>query len=248
MREVALAALLVLGLLAGCAGEPDTDAPDPESVDYPDGFGQEGITDTETASETHRQSLEEPYRVAFRLRQIDARGAVTTTGNVSVRPDDRRYHVEVDQRAATKTRGYERYYVDDAVYVRTSSAQESEYEQRNESFSRPVYADRETFVTMLADLSLNATEVRVENGTELVVYRVTNVSSPRMGSTTEAANGTVVVDTTGTIRSINISFTRTSQGMDRETTFRYDVTTEADVEIERPGWIDLAETADSAQK
>lgn len=247
VRAVALTVLLVLGAVAGCAGEPTQGAPDPETVEYPDGFGPEGITDSERAYETHVQSLDGPYRATFQLRQTDARGTVSTAGNVTVRPEDRRSHVEVEQTAATETEGYERYHVDEEVYERISRSQNSTYERETATFSRPVYTDRETFLEMLGDLSLTATDVRVENGTERVVYRVTNVSGSRMGSTTEAANGTVVVDSEGTIRSMNVSFSQTVSGIERETTFRYAVTTDAEVRIEEPRWTDLAESAGSQQ-
>ena len=240
--------IAVLVLLGGCAGSAGDAGPaDPATASYPDGFGADGITNVSTAVETHEESLDSSYRISFTLVQSGQRGTTRTTGYVETAPSEERFLRVVNQTAGPSSRALHEFQDGTSAYRYYSEDEEFEYSASERPFRRPVYADRETFEEMLASMTMNATAVRVTNGTERIEYTVTNVSTDRIGSSTADTSGTVVVEADGTIRSMNVTFTQTLSGVERETTFEYDVSTGVDVTVTRPSWVELARN-DSAEE
>ena len=89
---------------------------------------------------------------------------------------------------------------------------------------------------MLGSLELNATAVRTRDSTAVVVYTVTNVTADRLSTRTADCRGNITVDTTGRIRSADIRFTQFVSGVERDVTFEYATTVDANLTIERPDW------------
>ncbi len=241
--SIAVVAVLVLAGCAGLGGGPATI--DPAEAAYPDGFGMDGITNASTAVQGHAATLDSPYRVEFRLVQSGARGTVTTRGTIRARPGDEQALTRLNQSSGSSAQELRIYQADGGVYVYRGTEQTYAYESEEGAFQRPVYADRRTFVGMLDALSLEATTIRTVDGTQVIEYSVTDVESRRIGANTTDASGTVTVAETGQIRSMDLSFTQSLSGVERETSFEYTVTPGANVTVERPDWIDMATTNSS---
>lgn len=237
-RPQAALALAALVLVAGCplgdSGSAPT--PQPSTFDYPDGFSADGITNETAALRTHAESLDAPYTVTFLLSQSGKRGKAVVNGTIKVQPGAERSLTLLTRRAGgdmvrmqTFQNGTDRF-----VYRATESDFSSW--QHDQSFRRPLYADRGTLAEMLGSLDLNATAVRAHNGTAVVVYTVTNVTADRLTTRTADCRGNVSIDTTGRIRSVDLRFTQFVSGVEREVVFEYATTVDANVTVERPDW------------
>jgi hypothetical protein len=239
-RAHAAVAVAVLVALAGCPVGGSGSAQDPASFEYPDGFSADGITNGTTAVQTHAGSLEEPYSVNFSLQQVSSRGRATVEGSIESRPGEERSLTRVTQRAGSDFTRVQMFRTGSQEYVYRTDGQGFSHDLRRQPFRPPVYADRSTLAEMLGNLDLNASAVRTNDSTEIVVYDVTNVSAERLSTTVTATNGTVTVDEFGTIRTVDVRFTQVITGVERDVTFRYTTHLGANVTIERPSWTDEA--------
>ena len=236
-RFVGAIAIVVLVLLAGCAGAGG--GPTVDSVDYPPGYDRSGVTNTSTAIETHAAALNEPYRITFQMEQIGDRGAVRTTGTIRAIPDDRRAIISVEQTVGGQTNTKNEYHTANRTYWQTVESGTFRYGSAKATDRSPIYADREEFHSMLGSIALNATDVRTTSESTAVRYRVEDVAPTRMHTEIENESGTVTVGTDGQIRSMNVTFDQYISGVHRDVEFTY-TTNETNVTVERPSWTDKA--------
>ncbi|MFQ3293312.1 MAG: hypothetical protein ACI9PP_001273 [Halobacteriales archaeon] len=239
MTRRTLVALAVVGLLliGGCQGSGQSVTT--ESFPYPDGYDESGISNTSTALRTHATALDGGYRINFTLSQVGSRGAVRTSGYVRANESRKRAIVFVEQTTAGHTKTFTEFRAGDAVYRQHVSGGSFEYAVRNEAYRAPIYADRGDFVSMVRSLELNASEAFAVNGTRYVRYRVENVTADRIQATIANESGTVVIEESGRIRSMNVTFEQRVTGVERTVSFVY-VTTRVNTTVERPEWVATA--------
>jgi hypothetical protein len=231
--------LLLLVTATGCGAQPNTSGVTTSSFDYPPGYSETGIVNTTAAIETHTAALDRPYVVSFSVTKAGARGTSTVTGYIEAVPSHERAFISLNRTAAGRFFASEIYRNRDTVYRQQVAGDTFEYDVERRPFRRPIYGDRRTFHTMIAALNMTASTVLSRNDTHVVRYRVRTVSAARMTTTIHQANGTVIVSETGRIRSIRLSFVQYRAGVERTVWFRY-TTTETNVTVTRPGWIDEA--------
>jgi hypothetical protein len=243
-RGRGLAILLVIVVLgAGCLSNGGATV-SPETVDYPDGYAASGVTNTSVAIDTHRETMEEPYRVSFTVEQISDRGRTITNGTIWTDPDGHRALTNIRQQTAGTTDTYAAYRDGSTIYQKRVVSDTFQYDVRNDSFERPVYPEEETFESMLGSLTMNATTVTTTDNATLIHYRVVDVAPTRMQTETENANGTMVVDTSGRIRSLQLTFDQRVSGIRQNVTFQY-TTAVGNVSVNRPGWLETARESES---
>jgi hypothetical protein len=228
---------IVLLLLAGCAGGGGE--PTLETVDYPEGYNESGITNTTSAVVAHKLALDEPYRVSFQLNQVGDRGAVETDGTIRAIPDEKRARISVKQTLGGQTKSQNKYRTANRTYWQSVMAGDFRYGSTEQTFNTPIYADQEDFLSMFGSVKLNATEVQTTNQTTLIRYRVENVTPTRMHTTIKNASGSVTVATDGQIRSMDVTFEQYITGIYRDVQYGYS-STETNVTVERPSWTDKA--------
>lgn len=227
---------IVLLLLAGCAGGG---GPTLDTVDFPEGYSESGVTNTTSAVEAHKQALDEPYRVSFQLNQVGDRGAVGTNGTIRAIPDEKRARISVKQTLGGQTKSLNKYRTANRTYWQSVMAGSFRYGSTEQTFNTPVYADPEDFFSMFGSVELNATGVQKTNNTTLIRYRVENVTPTRMHTKIKNANGSVTVATDGQIRSMDVTFDQYITGIYRDIQYTYS-STEINVTVKRPTWTDKA--------
>lgn len=224
--------LVVVILLAGCAGSSATDQQEPTlettvaDFSYPSGWSQEGITDPFVAVQTHDAAVNNTSRKS-RLLTIDdhsnrtiVRTVDTDAGTASVRWIDMLFGGDIHH-----------YYSAEGVFTYDRTAGELN-RSPGENWTRSRVASHEGLQRPLVELELNATDVVTVEGTTAVEYNVTDIRDP--GSfQADNATGHVVVTETGYIAEYDI--TRRADGSSWQTV--YDVSEFGNATVTRPAWM-----------
>ena len=238
-RHLAIVAVVVLVALAGCSGampgddsspndEPnDADqAPTLETVAYPDGYAQTGLTNASQALATHDAAIADAagYRASASIR-VDAgdetqelvlNSTVDNDAGTEFSRLDLAGSVEVYRTANGST--YTR--IDDGSNVQYVASRPDAYAQVSIA----------QFESTLSATNLTATSVSQEGSTTLLTYA---------GDGSIEGSGDVsielVVDTEGRIHSLSID-----QGADVSADFDFEY---GSVTVEQPTWLDDAKAA-----
>jgi hypothetical protein len=257
--KAATVATLALVVLAGCAGfgtGPDgtttptetgtatetatptsTEPPESDSGSgtYPDGWSDTGVTDTETALESHyRAVLTGPSATArYQSRIIGAESdrAANTTMEMRIDPGDRRLHARVDGTERTR----EAFFAD-GTFWQWSVRNETVVGRSNTSFVRASQSvDNRVLRSQLLTYRLELNETVTRDGDTAFVYDVAgaydNAVSGTYGTAT-SASGRVVVAASGRVISLETTVTYTRG----EVAYRYSQTRIGGTDVPTPEW------------
>lgn len=225
-------ALVSCILVAGCAGVGPTDQQPPtpeatvETVTYPSGWSQTGITNLSAALQTH----------AVTVRNTSRSSRLVTTNGDRNRTIVRTYDADagtaelrfVDTEFDTDIHVY---YDDTGVYEYDHTT--GDVEQRpDEEWTPASVATHEGLRRPLAELELTATETVTVAGRTAVNYTVTGIRNPG-AVPADAASGHIIVAETGVIAAYNI--TRGNDEFTRQTS--YEVSEYGEATVSRPAWM-----------
>lgn len=238
-NHIAIVALVVSILVGGCVGLEQNDPLTTDSFDYPPGYNESGITNATVAVETHESALDEPFRINFSLSQVSVRGNSKVNGAIVAAPEDNVALLQTEVTVGGQKSTLNEFRTADTVFQQQVSGHSFDYYVLNRSYQRPVYPERDEFVTMIGALRLNESSVFEAKGSQFVQYSIVEVVPTRIQTEIEDANGTVVVGSEGQIHSINVTFLQRVSGVEREVTFTYKVT-KGNVTVERPEWVETA--------
>ena len=248
-RHIAVVAVVALVALAGCSGalvgddgsddssgEPaqNDQAPTLESVAYPDGYDEAGVTDTQAALDSHNESVAD-------VRDFHLSASMRTTvesQDGSSRSLELSLERTVDNDAGTEysrlelSQGSSETYrtADGQTYVRISDGSNVQYDT-----SRPDAASTVSvanFRGVLDSAALSADSVRTEGSTTLITYTADAFEDGQY----ENVAVELVVDAEGRIHSLSVSYdVPDGADVDAEFAFDYD-----DATVEEPDWLDEA--------
>lgn len=246
-RTVAVLAVVALVALAGCSALPvggddasndaesNDEAPTLESVAYPDGYDQSGVTDTQAALDSHNASTADA--AGFHLS-----ASMRATVDTSDGEETRTLSLErtVDNAAGTEysrlelSQGSSETYrtADGQVYVRIDDGSNVAYDtSRPEAASTVSVAN---FRGVFDSAAFTADSVRTEGETTLITYTADELRDG--DDAVENVSAELVVDTEGRIHSLSISYDVTN-GADIDAEFVFDY---RDTTVEQPDWLDEA--------
>lgn len=233
-RQIAIVAVVALVALAGCGGvltddgatdSPDDDpanesepdqAPTLESVAYPDGYDQEGISNASRALSTHDAAIAEAagYELSATLRVSSGNETqeLVMTSTVDNEAGTEYSTLELSGSVAVYRAA------DGSTYTRIDDGSNVQYAtSQPESYARLTMSQ---FESSLADANLSATSVSQDGETTLITY-------------SGDAGIELVVDTEGRIHSLTIE-----EG-DVRADFAFDY---GSVTVEEPDWLDDAKS------
>jgi len=248
-------ALVVLVVLAGCGGGagPDgtatptetatpTATPTPTAtsagdgtVTYPAGWSDAGVTDAQSALESHyRAVLTGPSAtVQYRSRIIRAEsdGAANTTMDMRLDTGDRRLYARIDGTERTRE-----VFFADGTFRQWSVRNETVVGRANTTFVRVSQSiDNGVLRSQLLTYRLELNETVTRGGSTALVYDVIGVyDNTRSGTygTATSASGRVVVSERGRVIDIQTTVTYT----EGEVAYQYSQTRIGETDVPTPEW------------
>lgn len=258
---VAVSLVVVLVLLSGCSAVLDggngngagngngvDDGGDASTFEYPDGYGPDGVTDSQAAVESHQSGV------------ID-RGSYTGTYTYTFNNSDGTTVVDVENRVDFQNQqGLQRadvtypnqegtvtvYRDSDTRYQRTEFNNQTSVSKENQSFDPSNMTVTEPIRPLLVNLSQYDASVEQRNGDDVVVYETSGTEGvDSFGGINESADitslsATMTVDGDGVVRSATYDVKYTVDGNQRQLTVEYEVSGFGETSVERPAWVDDA--------
>lgn len=229
--------IAVLVALAGCSALPGSGGDSSsgvESVSYPDGASQDGIDDPQQIIKNHQQSLTgEDYTVTQVQNQKvgDRERHVQVT--VQVDSTDQRFIAAIERGNATATSFFD----NGTIYTKESVNDTTQYSsnESRQSFSQyqTQFTGAQIVGQIVSSVDLEATEVRDEGDSTLIVYNVTGLSDqPPQQSGNIEVSGQLVIDTDGQIHAFQFK----QEGKMQSSTINISVSDIGETDVKRPDW------------
>lgn len=254
-RKLAILAVLGLVVLAGCSGLPfggdgadDADAEDPETaeeltletVEYPDGYNESGVTDTGQALGAHDDAVRDVpgLRIGVHMVATDEGedGESETSELVMETTVDNEADVEYSETDMPYGTIETYQSGDDATYFRIDDGNEVTYDREDEA-AEENRASVANFEEVIANVDFEAQSVEETESATLITYTGDELDDhDGEFDDVESVSVELVVDTDGRVHSLTIAYeVEDEPDYDVEFEFEYDPVT-----IEEPDWLDEA--------
>lgn len=250
-RSTIVASVVVLALLAGCAGlvGDDDSAEEPGTFDYPDGFSAEGVVDGDRAVEGYERAVRARGNYTGSYRYDVETGEGESVAEVEYRVDFeserayQRFAAQADGSEATR----ELYQESDRRYYRsTVDGEVVGLDAERRPFRPEELTAVEAIRALLTDASGYEASLAERNGTAVAVYETTD-----LGNTTHLVGvddpdevtdfrGRFAVDSEGLIRTAEYELTYVADGDERRLAMAFDLSAPGETTVERPAWADEA--------
>lgn len=236
-RSAPTVAVVLLITLTGCTGALAGDEGLPggatlDSVEYPDGYDEDGITNATEVFETQQDVLRyEGATVTVTQNSSDSEFAST----VRIDADARRIHGVSERDDGTDR---ETYYEDETEYTHTGDGVTADYAS---TYERSVRYAVGGHIATVRSFNFTATEVTAVRGTTVIRYDVTGID--RANATVdpedvERVDGTLLVDQEGRIHRFAYEVT-IDDGIESETyRMTYDAKEFGATSVDRPDWVE----------
>ena len=241
-RRVLATALLLL--IAGCSGAPldggeglNAGAPSLAEFEYPDGYGEDGVSNATLALETHSEGLAATGGVVNATRTYDGGEADRTV--VRVDADDERVY-STRKRDGETVR--ESFYANGTMY-RRSSDDHDDVLTRATTYRNAV--DDVGPLRSVEALNFSAVGTTVVHGTPAVRYEATGVDrrAVDVADDVESLSGELVVDEDGRVHRFEYRIVIDDGDGPETFTGTYEVESYGETTVDVPDWVEDAEPA-----
>ena len=256
---LAVSLVVVLVLLSGCSAVLDggsgdgtgagTETPNSaEEFDYADGFGPNGITDSQQALESYQSAVE-------------ARGSYASTHGFDARANDGNTSVDIENRVDFENQqGYQRadvdsptysglfesYYENDTRYRRSEVGGQSNVSVDEQDFTTAELTSTDPIRPLLSNVSSYEVSIEQRDGTTVAVYErsgaegIDSFYNLNESTNISAFSATFAVDSEGIVHSASYDITYTTEGEERTVTMEFELSDLGETSVERPDWVDEA--------
>lgn len=264
MKRIQLLTVLTVALvlLAGCSsitGDDPSQTPEPtlDTVTYPAGVNETGITNSSELIQAHSEALaNESVTFEWSMDSSQSRentDVVEQTLRIRMKDDRQtgRTQVVLNNSASTVTM----YATENRTYVKQEIGTDTAYEVSDSTDSSRYSLANRDWDSMLQNTfryaTFEPTDVVVRNGTTLIKFEMTgidNSSELNRENSTVTTDGTMLLDQQGVIHHTEIEIT--AENGERNSTISYKSTADlrnvGSTAVEEPGWLDEAKSSSSS--